>query len=1599
MTRLFKNIFLIATLIMGGMLNASCPPNYTTYSTTLTDSNGNTIFYSICLPSIVSLSVNSGQFNIYITIQNQGPTTSLGVNMCSFIPFDPMFTTVNGVITSDPANGGTLDTSANVCTGNGRGQFNYVSGIVSGGTATATLTVQALSTGTFSYQSNVNAQNGQLGLLFPSITVINSCPSITASNGAGATACSNGSSTGSLYNFVTGGNSPYTFSTAGEVSGTVSVDNAGVYTFSPNVAGPTTGSFNYQAFDIAGCPSNTGSISIPIIPSPVGGLDAFYTTSFGTPVVGTLNFTGGTAPFTITTTGITNGSVVYNSLTAQFTFTQTAPGASFFDYTVTDANGCVIDATPNIYIYSCSPGFTASAALINNAIYAFCAPSSALVGTTFQITLTIVNPNVSGTTTTFTVQDLVPDPTQVAPPCPCDPGLLYLSNTGVPIGTTFATSPSFINNGGSGLFSIDSANLPAGTQYSLTMNVMATQVGPQTYTARVIFNPSVDLPITLDVLPCPTFTAANTGIQSCNNEVVGDLSSLVEGVSGVTGPYTFSQTGVATCGLVTVSPTGAFIYTAPIGFTGPCSFSYYATSAEGCPSTDGTVTITSNLAPIATGANVFICENTILQGSLSASDGTPPYTFSIVTNGTLGTATIDDATLGTFTYVPNPNTFGNDFFTFQVTDSAGCVSNIAQYNIGILEAPSATGVSFTACENTPVNGDLAAFVTGGVPPYSFTGNGSPVGGFVNIALTGPYSFTPLIGFSGPGGFGYLVTDNAGCSSTGAVDIIVSSPTIAPSGIDLCTNFPATGNLSGQVSGGTVPYAFGATGSSVGGTVSIQPDGGYVFTPTPGFQGQASFTYQVTDAIGCLATGSLQIDYASPTASAGQASTCENITLVGGTLSATGGTPPYTFAIVTNGTLGTATITNPATGTFNYVPNPDTFGIDSFTFQATDANGCVSNSAAFQITINQSPITSSANLSGCVNSPVVGNLTDFVSGGAIPYNFTGNGVVSGGSVTIGFTGPFAFAPFIGFTGPAGFEYVVTDNAGCSATGAVDIAVLSPLAGATAVNTCLNTPVTGDLSSLVASGFPPYVFGLSGVPVGGSATVSSTGIYNFNPNNGFSGSGEFVYQVTDTQGCLATAPVNVFVDSLAASNAPILSCQPSFNSNLNFFVTGGTGALTFSGPLAISCGQVSIAADGSFTYTAPSGFTGPCEFTYQVSDAQGCNSTGVISVVVSDPIANSISVDDCTNTTTSGSLVPLVIGVPPFTFSLTGTALNGSATVLTNGNYTFTPTTGFTGQGGFVYEVVDNNGCSSTGAVDVTIDAPVISATAINTCLNTPISGDLATLVSEGFPPYAFSLVNVSSGATASVSSTGIYNFVPATGFSGPGGFIYQVTDTNDCVNTGTVSVTVDSLAANDGNVQTCYNTASGILIDYVNGGIGTLLFTGPLSTSCGAVTIAPNGNFVYVAPTGFTGSCNFVYGVSDSINCSSTGAITVVANTAPVVVDALIIPCANQSYSDTLAGLVQNNPPQPLTFAIVTQPTHGTLSNFIPATGAYTYTPQAGFIGLDSFQYQVTDAIGCVSNVGTITVDVISCCPLSNNPEMLLILQQFWGFSGPTGISQ
>jgi hypothetical protein len=60
---------------------------------------------------------------------------------------------------------------------------------------------------------------------------------------------------------------------------------------------------------------------------------------------------------------------------------------------------------------------------------------------------------------------------------------------------------------------------------------------------------------------------------------------------------------------------------------------------------------------------------------------------------------------------------------------------------------------------------------------------------------------------------------------------------------------------------------------------------------------------------------------------------------------------------------------------------------------------------------------------------------------------------------------------------------------------------------------------------------------------------------------------------------------------------------------------------------------------------------------------------------------------------------------------------------------------------------------------------------------------------------------------------------------------------------------------------------------------------------------------------------------------------------------------------------------PNTYAVVTNPSHGTLSGLDATHGIVTYTPTAAYSGSDSFTYQATDSTGG-SNTATVAITVV-----------------------------
>jgi len=85
-------------------------------------------------------------------------------------------------------------------------------------------------------------------------------------------------------------------------------------------------------------------------------------------------------------------------------------------------------------------------------------------------------------------------------------------------------------------------------------------------------------------------------------------------------------------------------------------------------SSNSTPPPTTNNPPVAQDGSLTTSEDIQASGTLMAIDGDDdPLTYSVVNNGSLGTAVVTDPSTGTYTYTPNAGQDGTDSFTFKPT--------------------------------------------------------------------------------------------------------------------------------------------------------------------------------------------------------------------------------------------------------------------------------------------------------------------------------------------------------------------------------------------------------------------------------------------------------------------------------------------------------------------------------------------------------------------------------------------------------------------------------------------------------------------------------------------------------------------------------------------------------------------------------------------------------------------------------------------------------------------------------------------------------------------------------------------------------------------
>ncbi|MEW6057878.1 MAG: DUF2341 domain-containing protein [Bdellovibrionota bacterium] len=147
----------------------------------------------------------------------------------------------------------------------------------------------------------------------------------------------------------------------------------------------------------------------------------------------------------------------------------------------------------------------------------------------------------------------------------------------------------------------------------------------------------------------------------------------------------------------------------------------------------------------------------------------------------------------------------------------------------------------------------------------------------------------------------------------------------------------------------------------------------------------------------------------------------------------------TFSIVTNPTKGTVMITNASTGAFQYSPNPNVNGADSFTFKARDALAD-SNVATVSISVTSVediPIASSQQITTQINTGVSITLAAIDGDSdALTYSVVtnpANGALTGTAPNLTYT------PGLDFAGSDSFTFRVNDGDDFSNTATVSITV--------------------------------------------------------------------------------------------------------------------------------------------------------------------------------------------------------------------------------------------------------------------------------------------------------------------------------------------------------------------------------------------------------------------------------------------------------------------------------------------------------------------------------------------------------------------------------
>ena len=668
-----------------------------------------------------------------------------------------------------------------------------------------------------------------------------------------------------------------------------------------------------------------------------------------------------------------------------------------------------------------------------------------------------------------------------------DPGaVLTITNSAVAynIGTECVTAGSVIDNG----YNIieDGSCISAGTSLSgdPSLGPLADNGGnTQTHL------PSAFSPV-IDAIPAPSCGAADDQIGiarpvdgACDigsveltlnftPTAVADVYDTTEDVAlvvitttgvlandsdGDFGPLTAVLDTDVSSGTLSLNADGSFTYTPTLNFCGVDSFEYYANDGhEDSNVVEVTLNVTCvNDAPVAIDDNYGATEDitlsvvapgVLLNDTDPEGDGLTAFLGTDVMSGTL-VFTAD----GSFDYIPDSNFCGTDSFTYFANDglltsvlSATVTLNVSCTN----DVPVAVDDVYPTPEDTPLTvaapGVLGNDDNPDGEPLTAVLDTTVMTGTLVFTPDGSFSFTPLASWSGIVTFTYHITAGGDSSNIAQVSLVVGAVNDAPVAVDdsyvmnedTTLNVAAPGVLDNDTDEENDPLTAVLGSDVTDGTLTLNDDGSFDYTPPQDWFGVATFTYRANDGLFDSNTAVVTITVTNindaPVAVADSYTTTEDVTLI---VSAPGlllndsdaDSDGLTAILDTDVVNGVLSLNND--GSFNYTPDANFCGGDSFTYHVNDGQ-VDSNTVTVTLhvtCVNDAP--TAVDDSYTVDQDTADNVLDVLTNDSDPdgdsLSLVSVGAATNGTATIS-GATILYTPDPEFTGIDVFTYDVTDG---------------------------------------------------------------------------------------------------------------------------------------------------------------------------------------------------------------------------------------------------------------------------------------------------------------------------------------------------------------------------------------------------------------------------------------------------------------------------------------------------------------------------------------------------------------------------------------------